>query len=86
MLLLKEKYIKEVLPALKEKFGYKNNLAVPKIVKAVVNVGFNPATGGDKIQEDLTRDLTVITGQKPSACQVKNQKLVLKPERAWLMD
>ncbi len=30
MLLLKEKYIKEVMPALKEKFGYKNNLAVPK--------------------------------------------------------
>jgi len=84
MLLLKEKYIKEVMPALKEKFGYKNNLAVPKMIKAVVNVGFNSVTGGEKLQEDLTRDLTLITGQKPSACQVKKPEASFKTRKGMV--
>ncbi len=84
MLLLKEKYIKEVLPALKEKFGYKNNLAVPKIIKVVVNVGFNPVTGGEKIQEDLSKDLMSITGQKPNACQVKKPESSFKTRKGMV--
>ncbi len=66
MKLLKEKYNKEVLPALKKKFGLKSDLAAPKITKVVVNIGFNPVSGGAKIQEELTKDLTIITGQKPT--------------------
>ena len=37
---LQEKYKKEIVPKLKEKFGYKNNMSVPKLTKVVVNVGF----------------------------------------------
>lgn len=71
MLKLKEKYIKEVIPTMKEKFGYKNNLAVPKIVKVVVNTGFSPMAKDEKIQKELTNDLSLITGQKPAPCQAK---------------
>ena len=61
---IKEKYIKKVVPAMKERFGYRNNLAVPKIVKVVVNTGFNPSNKDDKTQKDIANDLSVITGQK----------------------
>ncbi len=71
MLPLKEKYIKEVIPVMKEKFGYKNNLAVPRITKVVVNTGFSPVAKGEKIQEELTNDLSLITGQKPASCQAR---------------
>lgn len=77
MLKLKDKYSQKVLPALKEKFGFKNDLTVPRIVKVIVNSGFNPATGGDKIQENLSHILAIITGQKPKPCQVR------KPEASF---
>ncbi len=60
-----EKYKKEVIHAMKEKFGYKNDLAVPKIVKVVVNAGIGKALKDQKIQETITKDLALITGQKP---------------------
>jgi len=84
MLLLKDKYIKKVLPALKEKFGYKNDLAVPRIVKVVINIGFNPVTGGEKIQEDLTKGLLAITGQKPAPCQVKKPEASFKTRKGMV--
>jgi len=61
---IKEKYIKKVIPAMKERFGYRNNLAVPKITKVVVNTGFNPANRDDKAQKDIAKDLSTVTGQK----------------------
>jgi len=84
MLLLKEKYIKEVLPALKEKLGYKNDLAVPRITKVVVNSGFNLTTGGDKIQETLAHDLSLMTGQKPMPCQVKKPEASFKTRKGMV--
>lgn len=71
MLRLKEKYIKEVIPAMKEKFGYKNDLAVPRIEKVVINTGFNPVIKNEKTQGDIINDLSLITGQKPVPCQAK---------------
>ncbi len=65
IIMLLEKYKKEVIPLMKEKFGYKNNLAVPKIEKVVVNSGIGRALKDEKIQETISRDLAVITGQKP---------------------
>ena len=62
--MLLEKYKKEVIPLMKEKFGYKNNMAVPRIVKVVVNTGIGRALKDEKIQEAITRDLAMITGQK----------------------
>ncbi len=63
---LREKYIKEATPALQEKFGYKNKLAIPKITKVVVNTGIGRALKDSKIQETISQSLTVITGQKPA--------------------
>lgn len=60
-----EKYKQEVIPKMKEKFGYKSNLAVPKIYKVVVNVGTGRISKDEKLQETISKDLTLITGQKP---------------------
>jgi len=61
---LQDKYIKEAIPKMRERFGYKNDMAVPRIVKVVVNTGIGKALKDEKIQETIARDLAVITGQK----------------------
>jgi large subunit ribosomal protein L5 len=65
MLRLKDKYIKEIVPELKNKFGYKNNLAVPILKKVVINVGLGRAVSDNKIFDRIIKDLELITGQKP---------------------
>lgn len=62
---LKQKYIKKIIPAMKDKFGYKNNLAVPKLEKVVINVGISSAKRDDKFLELIEKTLTRISGQKP---------------------
>ena len=62
---LKEKYQKEVVPALTKEFGYKNVMAVPKIQKVVVNMGLGEATSNAKIIDTGADELARITGQKP---------------------
>lgn len=64
---LQEKYKKEVVPQMKQKFGYKNDFSVPKIEKVVVNVGIGSAVVAkdEKVQESITKDIILITGQKP---------------------
>jgi len=71
MIRLKEKYTKQAMPAMKEKFGYKNNMAVPRIEKVVVNTGFGRLVSGksqkdsEKIYKEILDALTLIVGQKP---------------------
>jgi large subunit ribosomal protein L5 len=62
---LKDKYQKDVIPALRKEFGYKNVMAVPKIEKVVVNMGLGEATSNVKIIDTGTDELARITGQKP---------------------
>jgi len=62
---MKEKYQKEVVPALQKEFGYTNVMAVPKIQKVVVNMGLGEATANAKIIDTGTDELARITGQKP---------------------
>jgi large subunit ribosomal protein L5 len=62
---LQEKYKKQVIPAMKEKFGYKNDLAAPKITKAVVNIGIGKFRDNEKAIEDIQKSLALIVGQKP---------------------
>ena len=62
---LKEKYKEEVVPALMERFGLENRMAVPRLDKITVNMGVGQATENRKFLEDASRDLGVITGQKP---------------------
>ena len=71
MISLTEKYKKEVIPQMMEKFGHKNVMAVPKVEKVVVNTGFGRMISGKgtdeqkKIYEAILNDLTLITGQRP---------------------
>ncbi len=62
---LKEKYQKEVVPALTKEFGYKNVMAVPKVQKVVVNMGLGEATSNAKLVDVGADELARITGQKP---------------------
>jgi large subunit ribosomal protein L5 len=71
---LKEKYRKEVVPALSKEFGYKNPMEVPRLVKVVVNMGVGGAgqTGGDsKLLDNAVQDMTTITGQRPLVTRAK---------------
>jgi len=69
---LKQKYIKELIPAMKQRFGYQNDMAVPKIIKTIVNVGIgSQALKDDKAQETISKDLALITGQKPAPTLAK---------------
>lgn len=69
--MLLEKYKKEVVPQMKERFGYKNDLAVPRITKVVVNTGIGKALKDEKMQETIARDLAMITGQKAAPTLAK---------------
>jgi large subunit ribosomal protein L5 len=71
---LKEKYYKEVVPALMKKFGYKNIMEVPKITKIVVNMGVGEATKDAKALERAMEDLAAITGQKPQVRRAKRSE------------
>jgi large subunit ribosomal protein L5 len=62
---LREKYQKDVIPALKKEFGYTNVMAVPKIQKVVVNMGLGEATSNAKLVDVGADELARITGQKP---------------------
>ena len=61
---LKEKYAKDVVPALKKEFGYSNVMAIPKVEKVVINMGLGEATSNAKIAETGADELGRITGQK----------------------
>lgn len=62
---LHEKYEKEVVQAMIEKFGYKNVMEVPKLEKIVINMGVGEAKDNQKVLESAVSDLTIIAGQKP---------------------
>ena len=68
---IKEKYNKVVIPALKEEFGYKNKLAIPKIEKVVVNVGTGQGLKDSKFNEVVEATLQRITGQQPVKAAAK---------------
>ena len=68
---LKEKYNKEIIPSLREKYGYKSVMETPKLDKIVVNMGVGDATSNSKLLEAAMNDLEVITGQKPVATKAK---------------
>jgi large subunit ribosomal protein L5 len=94
---LKERYDKEVAPALKKEFGYRNVMAIPKIEKIVVNMGLGEATQNAKIVDTGADEVARITGQKPvttrakkSIAQFKVRKgmpigamVTLRGERMW---
>jgi large subunit ribosomal protein L5 len=68
---LKDRYVKDVVPALTKEFGYTNLMAVPKITKIVVNMGLGEGTQNAKIVDTGAEELGKITGQKAAITRSK---------------
>jgi len=68
---LKTTYGETVAPALREQFGYTNPMQTPRVAKVVVNMGVGDAARDSKLIEGAIRDLTAITGQKPSVTKAR---------------
>ena len=68
---LKDEYLKNVAPALMNKFGYKSVMQIPKLEKLVINVGCGEAKDNSKVIDAISSDLLKITGQKPVACKAR---------------
>jgi len=68
---LQEKYLKEVVPAMTEKFGYKNVMELPKVDKIIINMGVGEAVGNPKALDAAVTDLTQVSGQKPMLTRAK---------------
>jgi large subunit ribosomal protein L5 len=75
---LKERYEREVVPALRKEFGYKNVMAVPRVRKVVVNMGLGEATSNAKLVEVGADELARITGQKPVTRRAKKSIAAFK--------
>jgi large subunit ribosomal protein L5 len=75
---LREKYQKEVVPALIKEFGYKNVMAVPKVQKVVVNMGLGEATSNAKVVDVGADELARITGQRPVTRRAKKSIAAFK--------
>jgi large subunit ribosomal protein L5 len=69
---LKELYLGEIIPALKEKFQYSSAMEVPKLTKIVINKGIGAATADKKLVDTGVEELTMITGQKAVPTYAKN--------------
>lgn len=68
---LKDKYIAEIAPAMQEKFGYSNVMAIPKIEKVIINIGLGEAVDNPKALDGAVEDITRIAGQKPVVTRAK---------------
>jgi large subunit ribosomal protein L5 len=94
---LKRDYDERIVPAMTEKFGYKNRFEVPKLEKIVINMGVGAAVGQPSLLEGAQRDLQQITGQKPIVTRAKKSiaafklregnaigaKVTLRGDRMW---
>jgi large subunit ribosomal protein L5 len=94
---LKEKYLAEVAPALKEQLGFANVNQVPRLSKIVVNMGVGAAAQDAKVLDAAVADMAIITGQKPVITRAKKSiagfkirkgmpigaKVTLRGDRMW---
>ena len=94
---MKEMYVKEVAPALMQKFQYKSSMQIPRIDKIVVSVGCGDCKDNAKALDAVIKDITAITGQKAVATVAKKSvanfklregmhvgvKVTLRHERMW---
>ena len=68
---LKYKYLTEVVPALQQKFNYKNVMEIPRLEKIVLNMGLGDCKDNAKSMEVAVSELTIISGQKPLVTKAK---------------
>jgi large subunit ribosomal protein L5 len=75
---LKDRYRKEILPALMKEFSYSNTMQAPKVQKIIVNIGVGEAISNAKALDGAVKDMTAITGQKPLVVKAKKSIATFK--------
>jgi len=94
---MRAEFDEKIVPAMIEKFGYKNRMEVPRLEKIVINMGVGRATQQQSLLEGAVRDLTLIAGQKPLVTRAKKSiagfklregnaigaKVTLRGDRMW---
>jgi large subunit ribosomal protein L5 len=94
---IRDRYAKQVVPALMKRFGYKNPMEVPRLEKIVINMGLGEAVANPKLIDSAVTELTAITGQRPVVTRSKKSiasfklregmpigvKVTLRKERMW---
>ena len=75
---LKEKYVKDVVPALQEKFKYKSAMQIPKLEKVVLNMGVGDVKDNPKAMDSAVSDMALVTGQKPVITKAKKSIAAFK--------
>jgi len=68
---LKERYEREIVPKLREEFGYRNVMEVPRLSKVVINMGVGDALQDDSLLTAAMEDLALISGQRPKITRAK---------------
>jgi large subunit ribosomal protein L5 len=68
---LKERYQKEIIPALAKEYSYKNVMAIPKLEKIVINIGMGEAIQNSKLLDAAVDELSIIAGQRPVITRAK---------------
>lgn len=95
---LKKRYLEEIRPELMKRFGYDNIMAVPRLVKIVVNQGLGEAKEDSRILEKAGKELAAITGQQPAITRAKKSisnfklrqgmpiglRVTLRGDRMWI--
>lgn len=75
---LKDKYVKEAVPALQTKFKYSSSMQIPKLEKIVLNMGVGEVKDNPKAMDAAVNDMTLITGQKPIITKAKKSVAAFK--------
>jgi len=94
---MKDRYTKEIAPALAKEFGLDNGMQVPRVEKIVVNIGVGEALDNAKALDAAVEDMTTVTGQKPVVTKARKSianfklregrsigvRVTLRGERMW---
>jgi large subunit ribosomal protein L5 len=80
---LQEVYKRDVVPKLKERFGYANVMQVPKLTKITINMGVGEAMSDKKMIDNAASDLTKISGQKPKITRARKSIATFKVRENW---
>ena len=83
MVNLKQKYINEITPMLRDSLGLVNIMAVPRITKITLNMGVGEAVGDKKVMENAVADLEKISGQKPVVTKSRKSIAGFKIREGW---
>ena len=83
---IKEKYLAEAVPALQQKFGYKNVMEIPRLEKVIINMGLGDCKDNAKALESAVAELTQIAGQKPLVTKAKKSVANFKLRQGMNVD